>query len=172
MTYLLHALMGLILIIFQTAVRPQIGFLGGIYDVLLVYVVFLGLFRPLREALAVILVMGFVMDSLSGGPFGLFLTTYFWLLMIMRLVIRFLHPDNRVLRFFAVGIGVVLQNGFYIGLALMLEELAFSLAPIRQAAMTQLYWALGTGFLLVTFFRHAQRIWDDFLSIYFVREAG
>ena len=172
MTYLLHTLMGLSLIVFQTAVRPQIGFLGGIYDVLIVYVVFLGLFRPLREALAVIFVLGFVMDSLSGGPFGLFLTTYFWLLVIMRLVTRFLHPDNLVLRFFAVGIGVVVQNGLYIGLALLLEELAFSLAPIKQAAMTQLFWALGTGLILVTFFRHAQRIWDDFLNIYFVREAG
>jgi hypothetical protein len=93
-------------------------------------------------------------------------------MLTMRLVTRFLHPDNLVLRFFAVGIGVVVQNGLYIGLALLLEELAFSLAPIKQAAMTQLFWALGTGFILVTFFRHAQRIWDDFLNIYFVREVG
>ena len=103
MNYLLHALMGLILIIFQTAVRPQIGFVAGIYDVLIAYILFLGLFRPLKEALVVVLVFGFVMDSLSGGPFGLFLTAYFWVVLLTRQITRFLHPDNLVLRFFCRG---------------------------------------------------------------------
>lgn len=172
MTYLLHALMGLALIVFQTAVRPQIGFLAGIYDVLITYVLFLGLFRPLKEALAVVLVFGFVMDSLSGGPFGLFLTAYFWLVLISRQITRFLHPENLVLRFFIVGLGVIVQNGIYIGVAMVLEDLAFAPGPIKQAAATQMLWALATGFVLVTVFRQCHRVWDDFLGAYFVREVA
>ena len=172
MTYLLHALMGLILIVFQTAVRPQIGFLEGIYDVLIAYILFVGLFRPLKEALALVLVCGFVMDSLSGGPFGLFLTTYFWVVLITRQTTRFLHPDNLVLRFFIVAFGVIVQNGVYMGLAVVLEDLALAPAPIKQTATTQLLWALGTGFILVTVFRQCHRLWDNFLGTYFVREAA
>ena len=172
MIYLLHALMGLILIIFQTPVRPQIGFLAGIYDVLIAYVLFLGLFRPLKEALVVVLVFGFVMDSLCGGPFGLFLTTYFWVVLLARQITRFLHPDNLVLRFFVVALGVIAQNGVYMGVAVVLENLAFAPALIQQAAVTQLLWALGTGFILVTIFRQCHRVWEDFLGVYFVREAA
>lgn len=172
MTYLLHSVLGLLLIVFQTAIRPQIGFVTGIYDVLIAYVLFLGLFRPLKEALTMALVFGFIMDSLSGGPFGLFLTTYFWLVLISRQITRFLHPGNLVLRFFIVGFGVIVQNGVYIGVAMFLEGPAFSLSPIKQAAVTQLLWALATGFVLVTVFHRCQRMWDGFLGTYFVREAA
>lgn len=172
MNYLLHAVLGLVLIVFQTAIRPQIGFVTGIYDVLIAYVLFLGLFRPLKEALVMTLVFGFVMDSLSGAPFGLFLTTYFWLVLISRQMTRFLHPGNLFLRFFIVGLGVIVQNGVYIGVALFLAAPAFSLAPIKQVAATQLLWALATGFVLVTVFRRCQQMWDGFLGTYFVREAA
>lgn len=172
MTYLLHILMGLALIVFQTAVRPQIGLLDGIYDVLIAYALFLGLFRPLKEALAVVIVLGFVMDSLSGGPFGLFLTTYFWLVLIGRQITHWLHPENLVLRFFIVGIGVVVQNGVYVVMTVILKDLAFASAPVEPVVTTQLLWALGTGFILVTVFRQCHRVWENFLSNYFVREPA
>lgn len=172
MTYLLHAFMGLILVVFQTAVRPQIGFLDGIYDVLIAYTLFLGLSRPLKEALIMTAVFGFVMDSLSGGPFGLFLTTYFWLVLIGRQVTRILHPDNLVLRFFIVGVGVIVQNGIYIGLTTVLDDLDLAGISVDQVATTQFLWALGTGFILVTVFRQCHRAWENFLGNYFVREPG
>ncbi len=112
------------------------------------------------------------MDSLSGGPFGLYLTTYFWVLLITRQITRFLHPDNLVLRFFIVTLGVVVQIGVYMGVAVVVEDLAFAPALIRETAATQLLWAFSTGFVLVTFFRQCHRIWDDFLGVYFVREVA
>ena len=172
MNYFLHGLMGLLLIIFQTAVRPQIGMLDGIYDVLIAYILFLGLHRPLKESLVVVLVSGFTMDSLSGGAFGLFLTTYFWAFLITRQITRFLHPGNLVLRFFIVPLGVVIQNGVYVGVAMVLEDMTLAPASIKQAALTQLFWALGTGFVLITIFRQIHRVWNDMLGVYFVREAA
>ena len=172
MNYLLHGLMVLGLIVFQTAVRPQIGLLTGIYDVLIAYILFLGLYRPLKESLTVVLVSGFAMDSLSGGSFGLFLTTYFWAFTITRQMPHFLHPGNLVLRFFIVALGVVIQNGVYMGVATVLEDMTLAPASIKQTALTQLFWALGTGFVLVTVFQQIHRKWDDILGTYFVREAA
>ncbi len=172
MTYFLHGLMGLLLIVFQTAVRPQIGLLDGIYDVLIAYILFMGLHRPLKESLVVVLVSGFTMDSLSGGSFGLFLTTYFWAFLITRQITRFLHPGNLVLRFFIVAVGVVIQNGVYVGVAMVLEDMTLAPASIKQTALTQLFWALGTGFVLITVFRQIHRMWNDILGTYFVREAA
>ena len=171
MTYLLHVVIGLMLIVFQTTIRPQIIILNGLYDVLIAYVIYIGLFRPLKEALFMIVVFGFAMDSLSGGLFGLFLTTYFWIVLISYQITRFLHPDNRVLRFLSVGFGVMIQNGVYIAMIMILEDLTFAPAPIKQTAVTQVVWALATGFILVTAFRHCHRKWDDFLGNYFVREV-
>jgi predicted membrane protein len=71
-----------------------------------------------------------------------------------------------------VGIGVVVQNGVYFVMTVVLKELAFASAPIEPVVRTQLIWALGTGFILVTVFRQSHRVWENFLSNYFVRESA
>ncbi len=77
MTYLLHMLMGMLLIVFQTTIRPQIGILTGIYDVMIAYVLFLGLFRPVKEALVMTLVFLFFYFRIF-----LFLSFPFWWLFL------------------------------------------------------------------------------------------
>ena len=97
MTYLFHIVVCLILIIFQTAVKPQVLFLSGLYDVLTAYIIYLGLFHRVREILPIILISGMTMDAISGGPMGLFLTTYLWLFLLTRWTTRLIHKENLVL---------------------------------------------------------------------------
>ena len=172
MTYLFHIVVCLILVIFQTAVKPQVLFLGGIYDVLTAYIIYLGLFHRVREILPIILISGLIMDTISGAPMGLFLTTYLWLFLLTRWITHLIHQDNLVLRFFIVAIGVVIQTGVYIGTTLLLGNATLFPAPTLDVALTQMVWALGTGAILVTFFRYLHGVWDVLLNTYFVRESA
>jgi len=171
-TFLFHIVVCLILVIFQTAVKPQVLFLGGLYDVLTAYIIYLGLFHRVREILPIILISGMTMDTISGAPMGLFLTTYLWLFLLTRWTTRLIHQENLVLRFFIVGLGVVIQNGVYIGTTLLLGKATLFPAPTLDVALTQVLWALGTGAILVTLFRYMHAIWERLLNTYFVRESA
>lgn len=172
MTYLFHIVVCLILIIFQTAVKPQVLFLAGLYDVLTAYIIYLGLYHRVREILPIILISGMTMDAISGGPMGLFLTTYLWLFLLTRWTTRLIHQDNLVLRFFIVGVGVVIQTGVYIGTTLLLDNATLFPAPTLDVALVQTLWALGTGAILVTLFRYLHAVWEMLLNTYFVRESA
>lgn len=172
MTYLFHIVVCLVLVIFQTAVKPQVVFLAGLYDVLTAYVIYLGLFHRVREILPIILISGIIMDTISGSPMGLFLSAYLWVFLLTRWTTRLIHHNNLVLRFFIVAVGVLIQNGVYIGTTLLLGHANLFAAPTLEAALTQLIWALATGALLITLFRQAHIVWEHFLNTYFVRESA
>jgi len=171
-TYLFHIVVCLVLIIFQTAVKPQVGMLAGWYDVLTAYVIYLGLFHRVREVLPIILISGLIMDTISGAPLGLFLTAYLWIFLLTRWTTRLIHRDDLVLHVFIVAVGVVIQTGVYVGTTLLLGKATLFAAPTLETALTQVLWALGTGALLLLLFRRSHRLWDQFLNTYFVREAA
>ena len=172
MTYLFHIGVCLMLVIFQTAVKPQVMLLAGFYDVLAAYVIYLGLFHRIREILPIILISGLVMDTISGGPLGLFLTTYLWIFLLTRWTTRLLHRDNLALHVFIVAIGVIFQTGVYVGTTLLVGKATLFAAPTLDVALTQALWALGTGALLLQIFRRSHRLWEQFLNTYFVRESA
>lgn len=160
------------LVIFQTAVKPQVPFLSGLYDLLTAYVIYLGLFHRVREILPIILISGFVMDTISGSPMGMFLTTYLWVFLLTRWTTRLIHGDNLVLRFFVVGLGVIIQTGVYIGTTFLFGKATLFPAPTLDVALTQTLWAFGTGAILVTLFRQIHAVWERLLNTYFVRESA
>ena len=172
MTYLFHIVVCLMLVIFQTAVKPQVVLLSGLYDVLTAYVIYLGLYHRVREILPIILISGMTMDTISGGPMGMFLTTYIWIFLLTRWTTRLIHRENLVLRFFVVGIGVLIQTGVYIGTTLLLSKSTLFAAPTFDVVLTQTTWALGTGAILIILFRFLYTLWERILNTYFVRESA
>ena len=50
------------------------------------------------------------MDNLSGSPFGLFITVYFWIFVIVSWGTKFLHVGNRILILIVVAAGVLIEN--------------------------------------------------------------
>ena len=113
------------LIVFQTTLLS-----GGSqvipYDLLGPYVVFLGIYRPPREAVPVLLVCGLVMDGISGGVFGIHLTVYLWMYMGVRRAIGYLHAGNVFLLPLLVAAAVAFQSVVMALSALVLS--AFGLA--------------------------------------------
>jgi rod shape-determining protein MreD len=130
------------------------------YDLPAVFVLYLGLFRHVRESIAVILLLGFVMDSLSGGPFGLYLTTYLWLFIGVRWVIKYLHAGNRILLPFVVASGILIENLIFLGTAVSLDPGAHFSATALNTLAFQVVFAAFSGPFLLLFFSHTHRKWD------------
>ena len=157
MTYCFYICVCLCLVIFQTTIIPHISLFNNFYDLLVPFIIYLGLFRSARESIPFILVLGFLMDNLSGAPFGLYVTTYFWLFIIVKLVIRYLHARNNILLLFIVAAGVLMENIIFIAsVSIQGPDLQFSAITIRTVIF-QILWAVCTGFFFLIFFNHIHK---------------
>jgi hypothetical protein len=120
-------------------------------------VVYLSLFRSARESLLAIFCAGFVMDQLSSGPFGLYLTAYLWLFIGIRWLGRYLRLDNTVLLPLLVVGGVLLENVVMLSSIGLLSPGAQFPKGALPTMMVQLVWALTTGTFLLTFAVYVQQ---------------
>ncbi|MEJ5359841.1 MAG: hypothetical protein WHT06_14365 [Desulfobacterales bacterium] len=136
---------GLLLVLLQTVVVPALGRAGGFYDLLLPWVIHLGLFRPLRQGLPGVLFVGLLLDHLSGAPFGVFLTVYLWSFLGVRLLRRVLRAETPGVAAVLLPGAVLFENLFF----LLVMELAGEARPLARdflrEAGAQLGWALLTG---------------------------
>lgn len=135
----------LFLLIIQTTIFPYIALMRGMYDLLIPFVIFISICLPIRESLPFALVLGLIMDNLSGSPFGLYLTYYLWLFIGVRFIIKFLRVSNKFFLSVVVVVAVLVEN------ILMIATFAF-FRPAGQLPVDaflvvtqQFLWALATG---------------------------
>ncbi|MFC1815990.1 hypothetical protein ACFL0M_08615 [Thermodesulfobacteriota bacterium] len=164
MTYFFYICLSLTLIILQTTIMPYFSIFDRFYDILIPFIFYLGLYRPARESIPVILLLGYVLDNLSGGPFGIFLTTYFWFFIGIRWSIKFFHAGNKVLWLMAVVAGVLIENFIIIATITWLGEPSRLPRAVLSVVGTQLLWALCTGPVLVFVLAYMHRRWDNLLN--------
>lgn len=151
--YVLYAVVCICLVTLKTAVFPYIAFLSNSYDLLIPFILYLALFRPIVEGVIVTLAIAFVMDSLTGGPFGIYISVYFWFFLGTKWGMRYFHSGTTVLLPFAIGAGVLLEN-----LTLILISATNKTAPVFPPGaagliLWQVFWATVTGPLIFIFFK-------------------
>ena len=164
MTYLLYSVTCLILLLVQTVILPDIPGLVIYYDLVLLFVFYLSLFRPIRESLPIVLILGFIMDNLSGATFGVYLTTYFWLFFGVRWVICFLRVRNIVLLPLLIASGILIKNLIFITtIAAKVHWAEFHLDVLRMVGY-QLIWAVITGPVFLVLFNRIHTKWDQWVE--------
>lgn len=160
MTYCFHIAACLCLVIFQTTVLPCFSLFDTFYDLLALYIVYMGLFFNVRKGIPVALITGLVMDSLSGGPFGVYLTTYLWLFIGARHLIKIFHVSNYILLLFVAAAAVLIENVILFGTFGMLDPgMQFSSSAINSVAM-QVVWAICTGPFIIQFYNFTYKRWN------------
>ena len=164
MTYCFHIFACLCLIIFQTTILPCFSLFDTFYDLLALYIVYMGLFFNVREGIPVALITGLVMDSLSGGPFGLYLTAYLWLFIGVRQLIKIFHVSNYILLLFVAAAAVLIENVILFGTFGMLEPgTQFSSSAINSVVV-QVVWAICTGPFIIQFYNFTYKRWNKLFN--------
>jgi len=171
MTVLFDIIVSLGLIVFQTIIRPSIPMLDGVYDLLTPFIVYLTLFRPVRETIPVVLILGFIMDNLSGGPFGLYLTAYLWLFICIKWMVGYLRVSNTLLLPLVIVAGVLVENLIFLGtIALLTPGSRFPKAALETVA-EQLLWAVFTGAFLLAFLDYFWKRWKRWYRLRIAKEG-
>jgi rod shape-determining protein MreD len=145
MTYCFDIGVSLFLVILQTTILPYVLASGKFYDLLIPFIIYTAVSRPSRASFPLVVFLAFLMDNMSGGPFGLYLTTYLWLFIGIRLLINVLQLGNHLIIALVTMLGVLLENLVFVGTLLLFGE-DFDL-PMTAAGRTayQLAWAAVTG---------------------------
>ena len=154
MIFCFYAVVIICLVITQTVIMAALPFFDSCYDILIPFIIYLGLFRSLREGLPVVLLCGFLLDGLSGAAFGLYTTTYIWLYICCRWIIGFFHAENSFILLFAVVSGVILQNLIFLGIFFILESGGRMHSYILNSFQAQVLYAFITGPFFLAFFKH------------------
>ena len=171
MTYCLHIFIGLCLIVIQTTVMPHIPLFERFYDLLAPFIIYLSIFRSVRESMVIVFVFGFFMDIISGGPFGLYLTAYVWLFIGVRWAITFLHVGDSLLLPIVVAVGVLMENLIFIGTNAIFEQSSRISEAAVSTIIVQVLWAIFTGPLFLMFFKYSHQQWDRWFKEIFVKKS-
>ena len=162
MTYFVYIIVFFSLMLFQTTILPAFFDFFVIYDLLIILVVYIGFYSTLLKGFPVVILMGIVMDCLSGGAFGVFTSTYLWLYIVVTVVIQYLHVASRFLLIIAVFFGVIWENLIIIMTIAMGDSgLQFSSALIKNISI-QLLLVVLTGppvFFLIQIFHSISESW-------------
>lgn len=145
----------LVLIIVQTSILPGFSVFSQGFDLLFVIVLSLSL-RFSHPAIGVaVFLLGCAMDSVSGGPFGLYISAYVWIYILVRSLKSLVHLENIVFLICMSAVAVAVENAFLIftfvvdkganavcprDLVLMVRQtvLALILVPLLVLAVDQL----------------------------------
>jgi cell shape-determining protein MreD len=168
MSYFFNVSACLLLVILQTAVVPVLPLLDRFYDLMIPFTVYLGLSRPVRESLPFVFLLGFIMDNLSGSPFGLYLTTYFWLFVGVKGITKLLQVGNRLfIIMLIVAAGVLVENLIVLGTLTILGPDQQLAGDAAKTVTIQVLWAIWTGPIFLMIFKNMQN-WLDagFKAIY------
>jgi len=168
MSYFFNISTCLFLVILQTTVMPNWPLLDSFYDLLIPFIVFLGLSRPVRESLPFVFFLGFIMDNLSGSPFGLFLTAYFWLFIGVKGITKLLQVGNRLFIItLIVAAGVLIENLIFLGTLTILGPDQQLSGNAAKTVAIQVLWAVWTGPVFLVVLKDLQNRLDaGFKSIY------
>ncbi|MCF8044990.1 MAG: rod shape-determining protein MreD [Desulfarculaceae bacterium] len=86
MTFPFFIILALFLIVMQTTVLPEISIISNSFDLVIINVLYVSLLFSHPWVLGAVAVIGCIMDSLSGSPFGLYLSSYIWMYILVQLM--------------------------------------------------------------------------------------
>ncbi len=109
MIFMSILIMGMASIIIQT-ISPYINFFSNCYDVVIILLIYSGLFRPFKEAIVTAFFFGFLMDNISGGPFGFYIISYLWILCYTLFISNYIFKESNLILIILSVISVILQN--------------------------------------------------------------
>ena len=153
MIYLFYGVAFFIVVVIHTTIIVQLPVFYGFYDILLLFVIYLGFYRSVRESLPFVIVFGMVMDGISGGTFGLYTTSYIWLYIFVLWLTSFIRVTNGMILPGVVACAVLIQNAIFLGYMVLLDPNGNIPSFSIHIVMIQLVWSVFTGPIFITFFK-------------------
>lgn len=169
MTYGFYFCVCFVFILLQTNIFPLLPTFGRFFDLIIPFVVYLGLKRPGKENLPIVIILGVIADNLSGTPFLYYVSVYLWLYALIRLTTTILQVNTRLRLACVIAAGVLFEN-FFIAGGLALAEPRYTLtAGMIGLIAIQTAWAFFLGPVVLFCIEWLHNSWDDWIDTMIMR---
>jgi len=159
------------LVIIQTTIIPVFFNAERVYDLIVTFVIYLGIFCSVRESISVIFWVGFIMDYISGTPFGMYISTYFWILVFIRWITNYIQITNWVLFSIVIAVGILFENFIcYVSLEILGVGVKFSKEAVTFVCY-QIIGAIFTGPFLLLFYRYLYSEYSKWITEFVAKRS-
>ena len=161
-----------IFILLQTAIFPILPPFGRFFDLLIPFIVYIGLKRPAKENLPIVIILGIIADNLSGTPFFFYVSVYLWLYALIRLTTTILQVNTRLRQACVIAAGVLFENVFIAGGLALAGSAPPLTAGMVVTIAVQMAWAFFFGPVVLLCIELFQNVWDAWIGTMFMRGSG
>lgn len=145
MNALFFIFLTLILVVVQTVILPSFSWFEQCFDLLITDVLFLSLISSHTSMIFAIIVIGIIMDSLSGVPFFYHIFSYLWIYIIVYIVKQLLFHGSVVFILIISLVAVFIQHGLLLYAIFVQEGTSVIWAIDSGSLVKQAFW----GFLVI-----------------------
>ena len=114
MNFLFYPILSLFLVILQTIVVPETFFFNACFDLLIINVLYISLVTSHGLMIFYMVVLGWIMDSLSGAPFGFYISSYVWIYLFVQILRHVIHAGSLIFVPVISVAAVFMEHGFLI----------------------------------------------------------
>ncbi len=139
----------LVFFIVQTSTLHGFTVFNQAFDLILVIVLSLSLKFSHVGAAAAVFLLGCAMDSVSGGPFGLYVSAYVWIYILVRSLKSLVHMENIVFLVCMSAVAVVVENAFLVFVLVMGGGVDAVYLKDLEMMVKQVAWGLVVAPLLI-----------------------
>jgi|GEM_PF-421481 hypothetical protein len=102
----------LFLIVIQTIILPLFSLFDQCFDLLIIEIIFLSFLSSRYSIVLVTIIIGCVMDSISGVPFFYHIFSYVWIFIIVQIAKQLLFHRSTIFIFIISIVAILFQHGF------------------------------------------------------------
>ncbi|WP_020585924.1 hypothetical protein [Desulfobacter curvatus] len=141
MNFIFFFFLTLILVVIQTVIIPNFSWFPHSFDLMIINILYLSLFSPRYWVPLCLVIIGSIMDSLSGAPFFLHTTAYLCIYLIV-FFLRRLVFQRSVIFVFIVGLAsACIYQGLVMFSVFLLQGRKAIEATDYRLGIGQLFWA-------------------------------
>ena len=149
MNILFYITVSLVLIVSQTVIFPFFDFTLGCFDLILILVLHISLTYTHNFVILGLLLLGGIMDSISGVPFFYYVFSYLWIYFIVKLFQRFVFQRSLLFLWMISMVSILIQQGLMLFSVMLaqgqgaLDWLIFGPHLVRQLVLGGVFLPLG-----------------------------
>lgn len=159
MNTIFFIILTLFLIALQTVVLPSFSWFDQCFDLVIIDILFLSLISSHYSIAVAIIMIGCIMDSISGAPFFYHVFSYLWIYIIVFMVKQLLFKQSIIFIFIISLVSVFIQHVLLLFSIFVLQGLDTVLSFDFGLLIRQAFWGvvfIPIGIWLVKVFR---QIW-------------
>ena len=122
-----------IISIFIISVLPEV--FGVRVEWFVIVMVYIGIYKPPFAAISLTIILGLLLDNLTGAPFGEGFFTAIFSMNATRIISRVIYADRPVTRFFTL---MIVLSGLHLCFAIIIISLGLNISSVRTFLISAL----------------------------------